>query len=47
MLKALLGGEKFLVGVAFQQEEVRFSIRMVDQFYHIEDYRSQAKKTKI
>jgi len=39
-------GGKFLVGVAFQQEEVTFAVRMVEQICHIEDYRSQAKRDK-
>jgi len=37
-------GENFLIGVAFQQEEVSFAVRMVEQICHIEYYRSQVKK---
>jgi len=37
-------GTHFLIGVAFQQEEVTFAVRMVEQICHIEDYRSQVKK---
>lgn len=31
----------FLIGVAFQQESVFFSIRMVEQVCHIENYRKK------
>jgi len=36
-------GQNYLIGVAFQQEEVIFAIRMVEQICHIEEYRSQIK----
>jgi len=39
-------GAQFLIGVAFQKEEVTFAVRMVEQICHIEDYRSQVKKDK-
>jgi len=36
-------GPNYLIGVSFQQEEVIFAIRMVEQICHIEDYRSHVK----
>jgi len=36
-------GPNYLIGVSFQQEEVLFAIRMVEQICHIEDYRSHVK----
>lgn len=36
-------GSNYLIGVSFQQEEVTFAVRMVEQICHIEDYRSQVK----
>jgi len=37
-------GSTFLIGVAFQQKEVSFAVRMVEQICHIEDFRSQLNK---
>lgn len=34
-------GNRFLIGVAFQQESVFFAIRMVEQVCHIENYRKK------
>tara|TARA_R110002049_G_scaffold29552_2_gene100401 strand:+ start:818 stop:1243 length:426 start_codon:yes stop_codon:yes gene_type:complete len=34
-------GNRFLIGVAFQNESVIFSIRMVEQICHIENYRKK------
>jgi hypothetical protein len=34
-------GNRFLIGVAFQQESVSFAIRMVEQVCHIENYRNK------
>jgi hypothetical protein len=34
-------GTHYLIGVAFKEKAVRFSMRMVEQICHIEDYRRQ------
>jgi len=34
-------GNRFLIGVAFQQESVIFAIRMVEQICQIKSYRSK------
>ena len=39
-------GIHFLIGVAFQQEDVSFSVRMMEHICHIEDYRSQLKQNQ-
>lgn len=32
-------GDDYLIGVAFQEQSVAFSVRMIEQICHIEDYR--------
>lgn len=36
-------GNDYLIGVAFQERSVAFSVRMIEQICHIEDYRKLIK----
>ncbi|RKZ92347.1 MAG: PilZ domain-containing protein [Gammaproteobacteria bacterium] len=38
------GNNDYLIGVAFQEQEVAYSVRMIEQICHIENYRKSVKK---
>lgn len=39
-------GDGYLIGIAFQEDSVAFSVRMVEQICYIEDYRLKVKTEK-
>lgn len=39
-------GERYAIGVQFNDYSTRFSVRMVEQVCHIEDYRADVKKAE-
>ncbi|MDH5357309.1 MAG: PilZ domain-containing protein [Gammaproteobacteria bacterium] len=39
-------GDGYLVGITFQEDSVAYSVRMIEQICHIEDYRLKVKTEK-
>jgi len=37
-------GDVYLIGVAFEDDDIKYAVRMVEQICYIEDYRNQIKR---